>query len=230
VTVPCTDNEVSGAGEFHPRALAETDVRPGSASLQKAPISEQVRLAARDALQPLLRAAENQAEPLDNVQLVGVRRAAGIHGGLFVKADGIDDEGVADVTPDRFSIPGRFRIGRMRHVEPDVTRASRQEKHDFLGRLDDMHEARVEMEGGNAGLPASRLARLAVAASEHELILLAQHFPDPRHQIPSCGIVEVGHAVGRRDPHLPRLLVVDVGLGVIVVHRAEPGCRNWQNR
>ena len=53
---------VSSAGEFHPRALAETDMRTlassgshcSAASLQEAPVSEQIRLAARDALQPLL--------------------------------------------------------------------------------------------------------------------------------------------------------------------------------
>ena len=56
------DHKVSSAGEFHPRALAETDVRTlassgshcSAAPLQEAPVSEQIRLAARDALQPLL--------------------------------------------------------------------------------------------------------------------------------------------------------------------------------
>ena len=56
------DVAVSGVGEFHPHALAETDVRTlassgshcSAASLQKTPVSEQIRLAARDALQPLL--------------------------------------------------------------------------------------------------------------------------------------------------------------------------------
>jgi hypothetical protein len=52
------DDEVSGAGEFHPRALAETDVKlsphPAPIVRPRPPMSEQIGVAARDALQPLL--------------------------------------------------------------------------------------------------------------------------------------------------------------------------------
>ena len=42
---------------------------------------------------------------LDHMQLLGVRRAVGIDDGLVVLRDGIDDERVAFVVPDRLAVP-----------------------------------------------------------------------------------------------------------------------------
>src|SRR6266849_4664676 len=170
-------------------------------------------------------AAVYQPEVLDHVQLVGMRRAVGIDECPVIEADRIDHKGVALIMADRFAVPGRFRICRMWHVEPDVAGSPGEEQYDFLGRLDDMHEAGVEMEGRNAGLPASRFARLAVAAPEHEFVLAAERFTDPGQQVLSRRVIEVRHPIGRLDPHLSRHLVVGVGMVGTIGHRTEAGRR-----
>ena len=68
----------------------------------------------------------DQAEAFHHMQLVGMRRAIGIHEGLVVKPDGVDHQRVAFVMPDRFSVPGRFWIAGVGHVEPDVALAADQ--------------------------------------------------------------------------------------------------------
>src|SRR5215471_287098 len=88
-----------------------------------------------------------------------------------------------------------------------------------------MQETGVEMEGRDTGLPASRLARLAVAAAEHKLVLAAQRFPDPWQQVAAGGVVEVRHPVSRLDPHLPRHLVIDVRVVGTIGDRTEAGRR-----
>src|SRR5262245_57662474 len=84
------------------------------------------------------------------------------------------------------------------------------------------------MESGNAGLPASRLAGLAVALLENKIILLAQRLANPWHQVLARRVVEVRDPIARRDLHLPRDLVVDVGMGWTIGHRPEPGRRTCE--
>src|ERR1700730_13380044 len=46
-----------------------------------------------------------------DMQLIGMRSAIIVEERLVVKADGIDDERIALVMANRFSVPGGFRIG-----------------------------------------------------------------------------------------------------------------------
>ena len=62
------------------------------------------------------------AVTLDCVQLRGVRRAEIVDQGLLRNPDRIDNQRVAFVMADRFSIPGRPRFLGMRHVQLDVTK------------------------------------------------------------------------------------------------------------
>src|SRR6267142_3247184 len=74
------------------------------------------------------------------MHLSGMRRAIIVGKGPVGLANGIDDEGVAAfVMADRFSVPGRFRIGRMRHVEVDMAhlRPGRHDGHDLVWPLID---------------------------------------------------------------------------------------------
>src|ERR1700680_3785335 len=55
------------------------------------------------------------------MHLSGMRCAVIVGKGPVGLANGIDDEGVAAfVMADRFSVPGRFDIGRMRHIQVDM--------------------------------------------------------------------------------------------------------------
>ena len=59
---------------------------------------------------------------------------------MLEKTNCIDDERVAAfVTADRFSVPGRFDIGRMRHIQVDMAhlRPGRHDHHDLVRQLID---------------------------------------------------------------------------------------------
>ena len=62
------------------------------------------------------------------------------------------DQRVAFVAADRFSVPGRFNIGRMRHVEIDVSELpiALLEHHDFCRRLDDVERVTGQKHVGDA--------------------------------------------------------------------------------
>ena len=92
----------------------------------------------------------------------------------------------------------------MRHVEPDVAHAPGQEQHDLLGGLDHIHGAGIEMEGRHAGLPASGLARLAVAAARARARSAWRSASRTQGiRFFARGIVEVRHPVGRRASASP---------------------------
>ena len=52
--------------------------------------------------------------------IFGMGRAVIVDESLVVLTDRIDDQSVAFVMADRFAVPGRFRILRMRHIGIDV--------------------------------------------------------------------------------------------------------------
>src|SRR5258706_15467442 len=65
-------------------------------------------------------AAVHEMPAVDDGEPTRGRRQIAVDEGLVVQADGIDDERIAVVAADRFTVPGRLRIGRMRHVEIDM--------------------------------------------------------------------------------------------------------------
>jgi hypothetical protein len=69
---------------------------------------------------------------LYNVQLFSMRRAVDVHGQSGVLADGVDDQRVPLIMPDRLAIPGRLRIFRMGNVQVDVTELLTVYDHDLL--------------------------------------------------------------------------------------------------
>src|SRR5258706_13739968 len=77
----------------------------------------------------------DQLPALCDVQLLGVRRAVIVDKALGGESDGVYHERIALVMPDRFSVPGRFRIRRMRHVEMDAPHlmVALRDDHAFLG-------------------------------------------------------------------------------------------------
>jgi hypothetical protein len=64
--------------------------------------------------------ALDHAETFDDVNLIGMGRAVIIDGRAVVQPDGVDDERIAFVMTDRFSVPGRFQMLGMRHVQINV--------------------------------------------------------------------------------------------------------------
>src|SRR5262245_38172124 len=71
-----------------------------------------------DRLQRL--AGVDELEPLDDVELLGMRRAPVVDGRLAVQSDGIDDERVAFIVADGFAVPGRLGIRRVLAVHIDA--------------------------------------------------------------------------------------------------------------
>jgi hypothetical protein len=65
-------------------------------------------------------AAFDDAETFHDMQFRPVRRAEIVDEGKPVLADGVHDQHIALVMADRFSVPGGFRVGRMRHVHVDM--------------------------------------------------------------------------------------------------------------
>src|SRR5690349_10597660 len=53
------------------------------------------------------------ADALDDVQLVRMREASAVDPGLFVKADGVNDQRVSLVPANRIPHPGQFRVPGM---------------------------------------------------------------------------------------------------------------------
>jgi hypothetical protein len=104
-----------------------------------------------------LLASVDQPPAFRDVQLVGMRGAIIVDEGLVVEANGIDDERIAVVVADRLSVPGEFRIGGMRRVQPDMPRfrVPGEDHRDFRGRLQDEQGApEQQVEARNAGSPA----------------------------------------------------------------------------
>src|SRR6266850_2350331 len=79
-----------------------------------------------------------------------------------------DHQGVAFVAADRLAVPGRLRIGGVRHVEidaPDLL-VVRIYHYNFFRGLDEVKRLEtVEMKSGNTGRHAERMRRKGVLAS-----------------------------------------------------------------
>ena len=118
------------------------------------------------------------------------------------------------VMADRFSVPGGFRIFRMGHVEIDVPHLMvlLQEDGDFLGRLDEVEWAALQIDSRNARGLAGRGRRVGDLAPEHLVIVLLHRVLRPLLQV---GIGEIADPIGR----LLALAVADEGMGRVLAHR-----------
>src|SRR5208282_5054394 len=103
-------------------------------------------------------AAVDHLEALEHMHLVGVRRAVIVDEGAVIEPDGVDDQLVPFVMPDRFAIPRRLYMFRMRHVQVHAAglRVELVDDQDLFGGLDEMNRlaAVVDVQAGNAGRPA----------------------------------------------------------------------------
>src|SRR5665213_153536 len=78
---------------------------------------------------------------------------------LRVLGDRIHDQSIALVMPNRFAVPGRLWIFRMRHIQIYMTYLviARPNHQNFLWRLDEVGgRPRIQMKGACAGRPAAR--------------------------------------------------------------------------
>src|SRR6516165_9375388 len=132
------------------------------------------------------------------MHLSGMRRAVIVGKGPVSLANGIDDEGVAAfVMADRFSVPGRFDIGRMRHVQVDMAhlRPVLHDDHNLIWQLiDEKWRANdVGIKSRNTGWPATFMSTVGYAAGEH---LVVRFFHRRFHPVLQNRIGEIGDAVG----------------------------------
>src|SRR6202035_2403548 len=96
----------------------------------------------------------DQPPAFRDVQLIGMRRAIIVEERLVVEADGIDDKRIVLVTTDRFSVPGGFRIGGVRRIQPDMPYLGvpGEDHRDFRRRLqDEQSTPEQHVEARNAG-------------------------------------------------------------------------------
>src|SRR6266446_9740826 len=110
-----------------------------------------------DRLQRL--AVLDHLEALNYMDLLRVGRAVIVDKRLVVEADGVDYEFVSLVMADRFAIPRRLRILRVRDVEVDTPRlmvefAEERDRGGSLQEIQALH-ARVDGEAWNASRPTS---------------------------------------------------------------------------
>ena len=113
-------------------------------------------------------------------------------------ANGIDDEGVAAfVMADRFSVPGRFDIGRMRHIQVDMAHL-RPVFHDdqnlIWPLIDEKWRAHdVGIKSRNTGWPATFMGTVGYSAGDN---LVVRFFHRRLHPVLQNRIGEIGDAVG----------------------------------
>src|SRR5882672_9134950 len=97
------------------------------------------------------------------MEFVAVWRAEIVDKGPRVQSDGIDHQPLALIMSDRFSVPGWFRIFRMRDVHVDMTHGliALADRDHFLRRLDEENRLHNTVDSdGNSGRPAARSARI----------------------------------------------------------------------
>src|SRR5258706_12028674 len=130
--------------------------------------------------------ALQDVEAFHGVELVAVWRAVIVDPGLIVHADGVDDQSIALIMADRFSVPGRFYRFGMRHIEIDMPRLVvhlRDEQHLFRALHDIKRLGGIEQEGGNAHAPTADLAGLSRAAAGDPAISLFLTRLVPRRRV-----------------------------------------------
>jgi len=169
-------------------------------------------------------AAVGHLEALDDVNLVGVRRAVIVDERPVIEPDGIDDQLVAFVVTDGFAVPRRRHLLRMRHVQIDVPYLGIElvDDDDHLGRLDEMNglAAVIDIEAGNACRPASLSRDERDLSAAHVLIGLAHPLDDPRLQ---NRIGEVRDPIGRLA-----LAIGNIRVGLVRQDRARPAGRRQE--
>src|SRR6202030_3743759 len=98
-------------------------------------------------------------EALNDVHLIGMRRAVIVDESAIAQPDRVDHELVAFVMADRFAVPGRLHMLRMWYVQINVARLGVElvDVDDHLGRLNEVDGLAtiIDVEAGNTGGPAS---------------------------------------------------------------------------
>src|SRR6516164_201569 len=94
---------------------------------------------------------------LHNVHLFSMRRAVDVDGQSGVLPDGVDDQRVPLIMPDRLAVPGRLRIFRMGNVQVDVTELLTVYHHDLPWSLKEVSwvASAKAHEAGNAARHAA---------------------------------------------------------------------------
>jgi len=164
---------------------------------------------------------------LDDVQLVGVRRAVIVDEAQRVveQRNGIDDQRIAFVVADGFAVPAGLWVFRMRHIQIDVPRLiiAAPDDQNFFGRLDEKDHRRrnaaEDIPRGNARRIASLPGGEGNDAGQH-LVIRALHLLD--HPRLENGIGEIGNAVVRIARSEVAHAIGSIGMIGVRHHRAGP--------
>ena len=154
---------------------------------------------------------------LDDMELVGVRRAVKIEECVGVLRNRVDDERVALVMSDRFSVPRRLRIFQMGNVEidpADLLIALVDHPHHFrrLHEVNGLVTAAIGHKTGNSRGQTARSCREGGFSGEDFVIVFLHPLLDPRLQV---RIGDIADSKGR----LPAPAVRHVRVRWIVRHR-----------
>src|SRR6266567_5064128 len=132
------------------------------------------------------------------MHLSRMRCAVIVGKGLVGLANRIDDKRIAAfVMADRFSVPGRFRILRMPHIQIDVAhlRPGLHDDRNFVWPLIDekrrAHDVRIK--GRNTGWPATFMGTVGYSAGEHLVVRL---FHRRLHPVLQNRIGEIRDTIG----------------------------------
>src|SRR3981081_486022 len=148
-----------------------------------------------------------------------MRRAVIVEKSLVVEADSIDDERIALVMADRFSVPGGFWIDGVRGIQPDVPLfiVSRKDHRDLPRRLqDEQSTPEQHVEARNAARLAGGTRREGELPGEHFVIVLLHHIFRPLLQI---GVADVANALGRLLSGDARYVIRNVAMGRVLTDR-----------
>ncbi len=159
---------------------------------------------------------------LDDVRLGRVWRAVVVDEAPLAQTDGVDDKRISLVTANRFPIPARRHLSRMRDVEIDMPHLAALIGHQHhVARLKEIkrRRQRIDEEGRDPGRPAGFAGAKRNFAGEHVLIRLAHPVCRPRLQ---NWIGDIGDAVSGR---LARREVGNVRMGFVERHRSGSACR-----
>src|SRR5258706_12115506 len=138
---------------------------------------------------------------------------------LVVEADGIDDERIALVMANRFSVPGGFWIGGMRRIQPDMPLfiVPRKDHRDLPRRLQDEQSAPEQhIEARTPARLAGGTRREGELAGEHLVIVLLHDVLRPLLQI---GVGDVADALGRLLSGDARYVIRNVAMGRVLTDR-----------
>src|SRR5262249_37329468 len=117
------------------------------------------------------------AKALDDMQLLGVRSLVAIDERLGVETDSVDDQRVALVVANRFSVPRRLDVQRMLVGEIDVADLviGLPDHQDLLRPLHEEERMNaMQNDTRNTNRPTRRLRGKAAFAGTNDLVVLAQ--------------------------------------------------------